>query len=153
MLNNKMIHGFLILFVGLAMSFNMANAQVTGEEQAQNQNKFSGQVVDASTGQALADVTVKVKGQDQEATTDQEGKFTFENLNLDSQSGYDAQNEEGGEMANLGITIEINHEGYEPFSETIRPEDIRSQNQPQDMGDQGQMSNLMTFELEPKVSS
>lgn len=154
MLKNKILYGLLILFVGIAMSTNLATAQVTEEEgyQSQTATSFSGIVVDASTGQPLSDVTVRVKEQDLEATTDQDGKFTFDNLDLDMQA---EETEEG--MGNLGITIEISHEGYQEFSQTISPDDIRNQSQgnmgdPEDPMAQSD-ENLMTFELEPKASS
>lgn len=138
MLKNKIVYGVLALFVGFALSFSTVNAQVTGEEEGQTMNQFKGKVVDASTGQPLSDVTVRVQGQDKKATTDQEGVFQFDNLSAEGASTEGMG--EGGE-----ITIEIEHEGYETLSETISPGDLRSQGQ-----EQGMQEDLKTFELQPK---
>lgn len=142
--NKKIIYGFLALFIGFAMSLSTVNAQVTGDERqdTQTQNSFVGKVIDATTGQALSDVTVKIEGQDQEATTDEEGKFTFENLQSQA-SSTDTDSEGGMGEVNTGeITIQIDHDGYQSLSETIRPEDLMQQQSPD--------SEPMTFELEPE---
>ncbi len=106
-------------------------------------------MVDASTGQPLSDVTVRVEGQDQEATTDENGQFTLSNL----QSGVSGEMGETGETMEEGsgeITIQIEHEGYESFSETIRPEDWAQQGAEGAVeGVEGEESGL-TFELQPK---
>ncbi len=163
MLNKKMIYGLFILFVGLTMSFNTAVAQVTEDQEMSSPTSFSAIVVDASNGQPLSDVTVKVKDTEMEATTDQAGKFTFDNLNVPvgtpSQPGsVDFQSQE--------VTFEINHEGYQPFSKTLSIEEIRqhqqtqtqaqtqtqTQDQTQDRTQDQAMqddSQLMKFELEP----
>lgn len=139
--NNKIMYSLLALIMGVAMSFSTVNAQVTGEEQGATQNSITGQVVDAATGQPLSDVTVKVEGQDVEATTDENGQFTLNNL----QAGMPpAEAEEGGMggEAEGGITLQIDHEGYESFSRTIQPDEIAQQ------GVEGE--DLLTLELEPK---
>lgn len=149
--NNKMLYGLLILFVGLAMSFNTATAQVTGEQETetQQQNMLEGKVVDASNGQALSNVTVEVEGQDQEATTDEEGKFTIENL---GQQGQDQ--EQGMGIGGDDITIRINHDGYQELTETISLDELRQGGQ-QEQGQQQQQGmqeeeDVRTFELEPE---
>jgi hypothetical protein len=143
MLKNKMIYGLLALFVGFTMSFNSVNAQVTEEGDVNPQNSFTGQVVDAETGQALSEVTVKIEGMDKEATTDENGEFKFDNLNPDE--GTQSTNTEGGmEEANPGeITFTINHEGYQEFSKTLRIDELRQE------GQQAQ-DERMKFKLEPE---
>lgn len=151
MLSKKMIYGLFILFVGLTMSFNVSVAQVTEDQETGAQTSFSAIVVDASNGQPLSDVTVKVKGTELEATTDQDGKFSFDNLNVPvgtpSEPGSaDFQSQE--------VTFEINHEGYKPFSKTLSMEEIRQHQQTQTQTQNQEMqddSQLMRFELEPET--
>ncbi len=148
--NNKIIYGLVALFVGVAMSFSTVNAQVTGEEQqeATTQNSITGKVVDAQTGQPLNDVTVEVEGQDQQSITDEDGRFT-----LDLHSGVSGEMDEMGETMEESsgeITIRIDHDGYESFSETIRPEDWAQQRAEGAVeGAEGE-ENMLTFELQPK---
>lgn len=147
---NKMLYGILALFIGFAMSFNSVNAQVTGEEEGvQTQNQVQGQVVDAETGQPLSDVTVAIEGMDQEATTDENGEFTFDNL--EPNQGQQTQTEGGmGEQNPEEITFTINHEGYQEFSKTLRMDEIRQHTQ-QGQQQQSQMEDdLLKFELEPE---
>lgn len=136
--NNKILYGLVALVFGFAMSFSTVNAQVTGEQETATQNNFMGKVVDASTGQPLSDVTVQVEGQDQKATTDENGQFTLSNL----QAGATGETSEG--MGGGEITLRIEHEGYETLTETINPSDLG-----QGQGQEGQQ-DLKTFELEPK---
>lgn len=146
--NNKMLYGLLVLFVGLAMSFSTATAQVTGEEaETKAQKSFTGKVVNAVTGEALSDVTVEVEGQDVQATTGQDGKFTLENLGTQGQ---------GMGVSGGDITLRINHEGYEELTETISASELgqagQQQGQQQQGGQQQGMSQeeVRTFELQPK---
>lgn len=155
MLNKKTIYGLFILFVGLTMSFNTSVAQVTEDQEMMNSPvSFSALVVDASTGEPIPDATVKVKGTELQAITDQTGKFTFDNLSVPvgTPAGPGSDNFQSQE-----ITFEINHEGYQPFSKTLSMEEIRQhqQTQPQTQTEDQEMemqeddSNLMKFELEP----
>lgn len=168
MINNKIIYGLLILFVGFAMSLNSATAQVTGEQerQTQTQNEVQGEVVDAESGEALSDVTVEIEGANQEATTDENGQFTFENL--ETQQTGQAETQEGGmgEQQNQNeITFTVDHEGYEQFSKSLSMDEIRQsaaqqgqQGQQGQTGQQGQQAeqgqqdkdNPLKFELKPK---
>lgn len=149
MFKNKMLYGLLALFVGFAMSFNTVNAQVTGEEEGiQTQNQVKGQVVDAETGQALNDVTVEIEGMDQEAITDENGEFTFDNLNPNEGQ---TQTEGGMGEQNPGeITFTINHEGYQEFSKTLRWDELRQQGQQGQQQQGQQQEDQLTFELEPE---
>ncbi|HET6528460.1 MAG TPA: carboxypeptidase-like regulatory domain-containing protein [Balneolaceae bacterium] len=132
---NKMLYGLLILFVGFAMSFNTATAQVTGEDMGQqSQNAFKGKVVDASNGQPVADATVKVQGSDQEVTTDENGMFT---ISLMSAGQGMEQGGQQGSMGQSGVTLVITKDGYQELSKTIQPKQTGQEGQP------------MTFELEP----
>lgn len=132
---NKMLYGLLILFVGFAMSFNTATAQVTGEDMGQqSQNAFKGKVVDASNGQPVANATVKVQGSDQEVMTDENGMFTI-NLMMSGQSGQSGQGGMSGGQS--GATLVITKDGYQELSKTIQPKQSSNEGQP------------MTFELEP----
>jgi hypothetical protein len=146
MLSKKMIYGLLILFVGL-MSYNTSFAQVEDQEMS-TPLSFSAIVVDASNGQPLQDVTVKVKGTELEATTDQTGKFTFDNLEVpvgtSSEPGSaDFQGDE--------VTFEIDHEGYEPFSKTLSVDEIRQNQQQVQNQEMQDDSQLTRFELEPET--
>lgn len=150
MFKNKMLYGLLALFVGLAMSFNTVNAQVTGEEEGmQNQNQVKGQVVDAETGQPLSDVTVEIEGMDKNATTDENGEFTFDNLDP-TQGQTQTEGGMGQQQNPQEITFTINHEGYQEFSKTLRMDELRQQGQ-QGQQQQGQQQDgQLTFELEPE---
>lgn len=167
MINNKLIYGLLILFVGFAMSLNTATAQVTGEQerQTQMQNQVQGEVVDAETDEPLSDVTVEIEGMNQEATTDENGQFTFENLETSPQTGQTETQEGGmGEQQNQNeITFTIDHEGYEQFSKTLSMDEIRKHQDQQgqqgqqgqtgqqgQQAEQGQEENPLKFELEPE---
>lgn len=153
MINNKIIYGLLILFVGFAMSLNSATAQVTGEQEGQMQNNVEGKVVDAETGQSISDVTVQIEGMNKEATTDENGEFSFENL-----EGSQETTEGGmGEQQNPNeVTFTIDHEGYQQFSKTLQWDELRQQGQQgqqgqqRQQGQQGQENNQLTFELEPE---
>lgn len=74
MLNKKILFSALILIIGLTVVSNEAIAQ------EQTEATLTGQVVDATTQQALADVQVMVDGEDMETTTDTDGSFSFEGL-------------------------------------------------------------------------
>lgn len=137
--NNKILYGIVALLFGFAMSFNTANAQVTAEPDTTTQNQFIGKVVDASTGQPLSDVTVQVEGQDQEATTDENGQFTLSDLQ--SAVPSEGMEEMGGETGE--VTLRIEHEGYQPLSKSINPSELLSQGQQAE-------EDIMTFELEPE---
>ncbi len=144
-----MIYGLFILFVGLTMSFNTSVAQVTEGQEMNSPTSFSAIVVDASNGQPLSDVTVKVKGTELQATSDQNGKFTFDNLSVPV--GTPSPEPGSADFQSQEVTFEINHEGYQPFSKTLSIEEIRqhqqTQTQDQEMQDDSQ---LMKFELEPE---
>lgn len=145
MFKNKMLYGLLALFVGLTMSLNTVNAQVTGEEDIQSQNNISGEVVDAETGEALSDVTVMIEGMDDhEATTDENGEFTFENFDP-TQTQTEGGMEEGNPSE---ITFTISHDGYQDFSKTLQLDELMQRNQGQEQ--QSQDDNPLRFELEPE---
>lgn len=141
MLRTRILYGFVILLVGLAMSVSSVNAQVAKDMKKKAKNAFTGKVVDASTGQPLADVAVQVKGQDIKATTDKEGNFTLDDIQGTADAGMAKEKMKSGEM-----TIEINHEGYQPFSKTINLHDM--------MGKKDKMGKgkMMTFKLKPEGS-
>lgn len=142
---NNMIYGLLILFVGFAMSFSTATAQVTGEDmESQAQNAFTGIVVDASNGQPIANATVKVEGTDKETTTDENGRFTLENLAASGEQGMEGMEQGMEGAAQGGVTLVISADGYQELSESIQP-----QAQAQE-GGQAVQSEPQTFELEPK---
>lgn len=117
---NSSILGALIVCIGFAVSLNTASAQQADTTQT-TQNTIEGTVLDASNSQPLANVTVEIPKHDKETQTDDEGKFSFENI---SQS-----NGITGE-----ITLVINHDGYEKLSKTVSLES----------------SNEIRLQLEPK---
>lgn len=146
--NNKILYSIFTLFIGIALSFNTAIAQETNQDVTTN-NSFTGKVVDATTNQPLSNVEVEIEGQNQSATTDQDGKFTFDNLDVESQG-----------MASGEIEIKINHEGYEELTETVSADELRQGAQEQGQEQQTQQreeqefgqeqEDVKTFELQPE---
>lgn len=160
--NNKILYGIFTLFVGIALSFNTAIAQETNQDVMTN-DSFIGKVVDATTNQPLPNVEVEIEGQT--ATTDQDGKFTFDNLDVESQrtqnQGVESQEGvENQEMASGELEIKINHEGYEELTETVSADELRKgaeheqeqrtqQQEEQEFG-QEQEEDIKTFKLQPE---
>lgn len=159
--NNKILYGLFTLFVGIALSFNTAIAQETNQD-VMTDNSFIGKVVDATTNQPLPNVEVEIEGQT--ATTDQDGKFTFDNLDAQSQGaqseGVESQGVESQGMASGEIEIKINHEGYEELTETVSADELRKgahegqeqrtqQQEEQEFG-QEQEEDVKTFKLQPE---
>ena len=68
---------------------------------------LSGTVVDASTGEAIADVEVMIKDSDYSATTDSDGHFSIEDL----KAGH--------------YVIIVEHDGYKKFETSV---DLTSEN-------------------------
>ncbi len=111
---NSTILGVLIICISLAVSFNTASAQQVDTTQT-TQNTIEGTVLDASNGQALANVTVEIPRHNEKAQTDEQGKFSFENL--DQATGTTGE-----------ITLVVNHDGYQKLSKTVRVESSKQIN-------------------------
>lgn len=112
---NTYILGLCIIFTGLALSHQEASAQ-----QADSLSVIEGTVADASNGELLANVTVKLKELNKETQTNQEGKFSFSDINLMNKNPQE-------------ITLVIDHNGYEKLSKTIQANeasDIKLQLEP-----------------------
>lgn len=90
----KVLYSMLMLIIGIAMVSTQAIAQ-EGEAQ------LTGQVVDASTQEAVSGAQVTLQGEDQEATTDENGSFTFESLSPGS------------------YTITASAEGYQDWEQEV----------------------------------
>lgn len=75
MFNKKILFSALILMLGLAMFSTETIAQ------EQTEANLSGEVVDASTQEAISGVQLTLEGADKEATTSEDGSFTFEMVN------------------------------------------------------------------------
>lgn len=69
----------LALVLGVAMVSNEAMAQKK-KKQEKKSVKVSGKVVEASSQQAISGATVKLQKADKKATTNEKGKFGFENI-------------------------------------------------------------------------
>lgn len=91
----KTLFSALILIIGVAMFSTQAVAQEKGEVE------LSGQVVDASTQEAVSGAQVTLQGKDKEATTGEDGSFTFESL---SSGTY---------------TVTVTAEGYQDWEQDV----------------------------------
>lgn len=72
--NKKVLLSALALVIGLAMVSTEAVAQEESEAE------LTGQVVDASNQEPVADAQVTLQGENQETTTGGDGTFTFEDV-------------------------------------------------------------------------
>ncbi|MGM0547144.1 MAG: carboxypeptidase regulatory-like domain-containing protein [Bacteroidota bacterium] len=95
MFKKKILFSALILMLGLAMLSNEAIAQ----EQAEA--NLSGEVVDASTQEAISGAQIMLEGSDMETTSGDDGSFTFDSVEPGS------------------YTITASAEGYEDWEEDI----------------------------------
>lgn len=160
---NKIIYGLFTLLVGFALSLNTAIAQETDQYET-SAKMFKGKVVDASTNQPLPNVEVEIM--DQTATTDQDGIFTFENLDTKAQDaetqGVETQDTQTQGMGSDEVEIKISHEGYEELSESVSVDELLAQateraqtgqdqqTQQQDEGFGQEQEDIKTFELQPE---
>ncbi len=156
--NNKILYGLLSMIVAIAFSLNTATAQETNQD-VTTSNAYKGKVVDATTDQPLPNVEVEIEGQT--VTTDDEGIFTFENLETETETeGVGAETQDRG-VGSDEIEIKINHEGYQELSETVSLQEMmdrghaqgqEQQTQQQDEQEFGQEQDddIKTFELEPE---
>ena len=71
--NKKVLISAFTLLIGMTMLSNEVLAQETGA-------KLSGEVVDASTQEALPGVQITLQGEDMQKTSNDDGTFSFENL-------------------------------------------------------------------------
>lgn len=93
--NKKAFFSALVMIIGIAMFTNPVIAQEQGEAE------LSGEVVDASSQEAISGAQVVLQGVDKEATTGEDGAFTFE-------------------MVSPGTyTISVTADGYEDWSQEV----------------------------------
>lgn len=92
----------VVLIAGLTLPTSKAEVPAPEAHKAEIAAvTLSGVVVDATTDRPVANVNVKVPVTGEEAKTDKNGKFTFENMNPGR------------------YTIQINHMGYKKFSKRV----------------------------------
>lgn len=99
----------MILSFGIA--FAASNPEITSTD-TESYAIITGSVVDAETGDAVADATITLTGTEQSTTTDEYGTFTFEeveagNLTLSVEAeGYQSA-EQSVEVTEEGANVEI----------------------------------------------
>ncbi|PAU93222.1 hypothetical protein CK503_12420 [Aliifodinibius salipaludis] len=93
--NKKAFFSALVMIIGIAMFTNPVMAQEQGEAE------LSGEVVDASSQEAISGAQLVLQGVDKEATTGEDGSFTFE-------------------MVSPGTyTLSVSADGYEGWSQEV----------------------------------
>lgn len=90
-----------IVAIAIGLIGIQAEAQIADPQESQEAS-VSGTVVDASTGDALSGIQVQVEESEETAESNQEGEFSFENLEPGSH------------------TLTVEEDGYEEWSQTIQ---------------------------------
>ncbi len=93
--NKKAFFSAIIMIIGIAMFSNPVMAQEKGNV------KFSGQVVDASSQEAISGSQVMLQGVDKETTTGEDGSFTFEKVSAGT------------------YTLAVSAEGYKDWEQKV----------------------------------
>lgn len=111
MLSKKILIASLFLMItGLIGIQTQAHAQDT-------QGGVTGEVVDASTGEALSDIEISVEESGETATTDSDGRFTLENL----EPGMHTLNVEADGYETWSQTVEIQQDGDAEVEIRLQP--------------------------------
>ncbi len=95
MFNKKILFSALILMLSLAMLSTETIAQ------EQTEASLTGEVVDATTQEAISGAQIMLEGSDMETTSGDDGSFTFDSVEPGS------------------YTITVSAEGYEDWEEDI----------------------------------
>lgn len=136
MLNKRCVtmSSLFVLLIGLIlMPLEISAQDIESQQMAAAQ--INGQVIDAQTESPIPNVRVEMPVVGKTATTDEEGNFTFENLNPGK------------------YTLEINHEGYEQFSKEVevpgQEGQVREEEQEQEQGQMGKGKEPLIIKLQP----
>lgn len=89
-----------IMVLSLGIAFATSNPETTNTD-TESYAIITGSVVDAETGDAVANATVTLTGTEQSTTTDEYGTFTFEEVKTGS------------------LTLSVEADGYQAAEQTI----------------------------------
>lgn len=102
----------------IATLFLMVAGLIGIQAQAQDaQGGITGEVVDASTGEALSDIQITVEESGESATSDSDGKFTIENL----EPGMYTLNVEANGYERWSQTVEVQQDGDAEVEIRLQP--------------------------------